>query len=184
MNTKSELKVDVHFDPERRSATKPIPITKSNENDYHVTSRVPFEVEGTVVLSTSNGKTWEWKIVTVSNWPEFDRRTCHEEIHLPWSDRERIPYPCVWTRKCKKVAYARLTYSGNDSSNIEKAIKECANIGLAAAAPLAVAGQWAAAGVAFLEALKSCLLAKGVNYIGRFNVGVHTTKQCSGWQRV
>lgn len=176
--------VEAHFDP-NKGAPDPLVITKENENDMHVNSDEAPSIGGIVILHTENGKTWEWKIATIKKWPEFDRRTCHKEIHLPWCDRERIPYPCMWTRSCEKKAYVRLTYSGGDlNQDLEDAVKDCAKVGLAAALPLALAGQYAAAAVAFVEALKSCLIAKGVKYIGRFNAGVYTTKECGRWHRV
>lgn len=185
MKEENELEIIPAFNLDSNDIINPVEITKKNEGDLNLTSKDSPDVEGIVLLHTKNGKTWEWEIGTIKKWPEIKRATCHKEIHLPWCDRERIPYPCLMRRTCTKTAYIRVTYSGSDlDPGLEKAIKSCAKFGLAAALPLALIGQFAAAGVAFVEAMKSCLIAKGIKFIGRFNVGVYTKKSCSDWKRV
>lgn len=183
----NSIDIEVHFDPRNDEAIEPKEITRENEVsglgfDDHGFSE---DIEGRVILFTTNGKTWEWKVVTISNYQEFDRRTCHKEIHLPWCDRERIPYPCLYRRNVKLEAFLRLTYSGDDySDELGDAIKDCAKAALAVAVPLVIAGQFAAAGVAFVESLKTCLIAKGIQYVGRFKADAYTRKHRGPWQRV
>ena len=186
MSKISNWSVDPHFDASENSPVpEPTEITVDNQNTTYTDNNIDIVIDGIVLNHSTNGKTWEWKIATISNWPEFKTKTCHKEIHLPWCDRERIPYPCAWRRTCKKVAYVRVKYSGSDlNADLEKAIKDCSKLGLAAALPLVLIGQFAAAGVAFLEAMKTCLIQKGIKYAGRFSVGVFTTKTCGEWKRI
>jgi hypothetical protein len=186
MNKSNNWSVEPHFDAsENAKSPKAVEITFNNKNSSYSRRNKDFSIDGIVLNHSTNGKTWEWKIATISNWPEFKTKTCHKEIHLPWCDRERIPYPCAWRRTCKKVAYVRVKYSGSDLDKaLEKAIKECSKFGLAAALPLVLIGQFGAAGVAFLEALKTCLIKKGIKYVGRFSIGVYTTKTCGEWKRI
>lgn len=137
-------------------------------------------------LSNTLAKTWEIRVVKISSWPEVRTRTCYRWVRIPFNGRTRVPYPCIWTRSCKKSWFLRITYGGSTSlpNNIEKILKECAKIALVPALPILLVGNVAGAVAAFLGAFKPCLVAKGIQQASSFSVGFIRRKECGKWHRV
>ncbi|UOB19361.1 hypothetical protein [Abyssalbus ytuae] len=132
------------------------------------------------------GRTWEIHVVTIGNWPEFKTKTCYKWVDIPLDGRTKIPYPCVWTRTCKRAWYLRIVYSGGDTLpiDIEKIIKDCAKTALIPSIPLLLTGNIGAATSAFLSSFKTCLISKGIQQAANFSVGFKSRATCGKWRRV
>lgn len=130
--------------------------------------------------------TWETKVLSIGNWPEFKSKTCYKWVRIPLDGRTKVPYPCVWRRTCNKAWYLRIVYSGSSSlpTNIEQIIKECSKVALIPSLPILLTGNVGGAISAFLAIFKPCLIEKGVKEAAKFSIGFVSKKTCSKWKRI
>ena len=122
-------------------------------------------------------------MVKISSWPEFKTKTCYKWVNVGIG-KVKVPYPCVYTRTCDKSYYVRIIYPDNAGPNIEDAINDCSKIAALAATPLLLAGQVGPAVAAFSESFKTCMIAKGFTIVTKFQIGIHSKKNCGKWHRV
>ena len=187
VHTQDQVNVTFEFDDSSLDDLRLVEIDPNvNFHGSDIESPDSEEVDGIIVGSNSNGKRWEVHVATIGNWPEFKTQTCYTRIKIPFDGWTKIPYPCVWTRTCKKAWYLTITYSGSSDlpGNIERIISECAKLALVPAIPLLLAGQVGAAISAFLAGFKQCLIAKGIQEAARFGAGFDSRSTCGGWRRV
>ena len=197
MDTNNELKFDFGF-----SETQNLEIIQLSKEEVSIitTSAVEDQTFDSIEhLSDKNedinlihnlakpfSKTWEMKVVSISNWPEFKTKTCYKWIDIPLDGRTKVPYPCVWRRTCKKAWYLRIVYGGTVSlpDNIERIIEDCSKTALVPAVPILITGNVGGAVAVFLSAFKSCLVAKGIQEATKFSAGFVSKKTCGKWKRV
>lgn len=136
--------------------------------------------------TNSFARTWESKVLSISNWPEFKTKTCYKWVRIPFNGRTKVPYPCMWRRTCRKAWYLRIVYSGTVElpDNIEKIIKDCSKIALIPALPILLTGNVGGAVSAFLGSFKPCLITKGIKEATKFSISFVTRKKCGEWKRV
>lgn len=138
-----------------------------------------FLDEGFQAQVLTGERRWEFKLISIGNWPEFKYDTCYKRVA-----GVKIPYPCPKRRTCNKAFYAEVVLGGDLPGGFEGALKDCAKLAAAIAIPLVVAGQFAAAAAAFGESLKACLIAKGYEIASQLRVGVHSRKTCGSWRGI
>jgi hypothetical protein len=134
--------------------------------------------------SRAEGRTWEFKLVSIGSWPEFKTETCYKRVRIPLDGWTKVPYPCAWRRTCRKTFFAQVTLHEAAPPNFERELKDCAKKAALIAVPLILAGQVPAAIAAFAEALKSCLILKGMKVATKLQIGIHSRKVCGSWKRV
>jgi hypothetical protein len=157
------------------------PLTRDKKTD---------EVEGIIAeglyiehSADAAGKTWEIKLVSIGNWPEFKTETCYKKV-CTFGVCVKVPYPCLYTRNSTKSFYARIVLNEDVPGGFEDALKECSKGAVAVAIPLVIAGQIPAAIAAFFESLKVCLIAKGFQIASKIHVGIYSKKETGPWHRV
>lgn len=174
------------FEFEYDEGDRDLVVTEIKDVDLDPHAENEDTIDGVVIAARSTGRRWEIHVATITNWPEVKTKTCYKWVDIPFDGKVKVPYPCVWRRTCKKSWYLTIVYSGGGSlpGNIEDLIKECAKIALVPALPILLTGNVGAAVAAFLEAFKTCLIAKGVQEVSKFSAGFDTRTTCGDWQRV
>ena len=131
-------------------------------------------------VKNAMGRTWETKVATITNWPEFKTKTCYK---YKWG--VKIPYPCLWRRTCKKSWYLRISYDGTASlpKDIDRMIQDCAKKALLPALPVLLTGNVGGAVGVFWGSFKACMASKIPDVAG-FKVGFFTKSEYTEWKRV
>jgi len=183
-----DIDVEFHFDEKSELKSNTVDetaFTKTELPDFE-SDIIPqlYGGEGFKVLGSN--KTWEFKVATISNWPEFKTKTCHKRVKIPLDGSVKVPYPCIWRRTCKRSWYLVVGYSGSGdvSDNLEKIVKECAKIALIPALPILLTGNIGGAASVFLNAFRTCLIKKGIQDATKFSVSFDSRKTCGKWKRI
>ncbi len=193
---KDDLKIEFNYSEDSELEIKKLSnkdidsmIQESNVIEVANIETVPDSFEDVEIVHDTSEKsaiTWEVKVLSIGNWPEFKTKTCYKWIRIPLNGRTKVPYPCMWRRTCNKAWYLRVVFSGGVKlpDNIEKIIQECSKLALIPALPILLTGNIGGAVSAFLASFKPCLIAKGVSEAARFSVSFVSRKKCSQWKRV
>lgn len=130
------------------------------------------------------------EVFELASYPWIDTKgeTCFKWVRVG-PIKTKVPYPCVYTKKCKKKLLLKVYYPEDVQGDIEETLKKCALetvlYVIPFAAPQFIAGDYAGsvstAMGKFAEKFPECV---GQELAGKVRTEFVEDKECGEWERV